>query len=141
MEAKELVVNKELSMKIYYLMDKKPDSLFYWANNVLIQKKGDKYIDVEGFLETYEALAWKDILLYPAYTAGELLEILPNIITKDDKRYFLTITFSPNAGHASYSFCENGIWNHIKGFKNNKIENAIAELLIYLLSNNLMEIK
>lgn len=117
MKLEEQVTSLELSKKLLTL-GVKQNSLFYWAKfnddfNIIQRMKIDGCTVI---LATDEK--------YSAYTASELLELLPN-------------------NHANFYKTEMGYIFSISGEPNtidNNFANCCAKMLVYLIENQLIEV-
>ncbi len=117
------------------------DSLFYWVQ-ITQSYRGNGgrfdcvYVDNEIFdVPDDDSVA--------AFTAGELGEILPSMIVtdKEDPDYALFLEISKDANEdywdVEYSYFE-GAYLFESDFN---LANAMAKMLIYLIENNLVNVK
>lgn len=80
----------------------------------------------------------------PAFTVAELGEMLPRVVTKDEKLYLLT----PSAGGNGLRFIDyvtyhNGVGTFLAAYpyiEGDTEADARAKMLIYLIENNLIEV-
>lgn len=79
------VVNFELSRRLHELGVKK-ESIFYWRDNDGFQDNESDFSLVQGE-KSAECAIW----FCSAYTASELLEMLPSILPGNRQSYFLEI--------------------------------------------------
>jgi hypothetical protein len=136
MNIEDQVTSLELSKRLYEL-EVKQDGFFSWY----YQKHDEEnnfYYGKDGYFEIYYGVQFpsKGYLYYSAFTASELLELLPREI--DDDIGFLQelILIKRN----QYYCVEYYTYNEIDQIDKNP-SNALAKMLIHLIENNLWEIK
>ena len=127
MKIEEQVVSLELATKLKSLRVKQ-DSLFYWGLNDAFPCNNEIIFFVEELIDN----KLKDGG-YSAFTASELLEMLPAEIEdrkihlyKDNDNWIIEYTDGWGAGE------------YIEPFEDNNLCNALAKMLIYLIENNLI---
>jgi hypothetical protein len=142
------VVNLDLSKQLYDLGIKKP-SLFYWQleDQSDIEKYKTEWIVLYGLDENIFRV--EKSIIYPAYLATELLEILPYFINhkNDCPNYYLYISHAILDDvnkikkywigyHSWVPFSE----EKIPSIDDELLPNALAKMLIYLVENKLVEV-
>lgn len=135
MNIESQVTSLELSKKLKDL-GVKQDSLFYWYKNPI------KIIDDTFFIEYEESInvnIYRDypdpIKLYSAYSASELLELLPDKIKIENINYYFDIKKT----HFNYIASYNDLTTLIIDESDKNVCNALAKILIRLIENNLHE--
>jgi hypothetical protein len=127
------VVNLELSKRLHELGIAKC-SIFYWGLG------GDIYPDRAIVLPFSEEEILTYDKRYAAYTASELLEILPPEIEIDKiNRFFIEITRRIIDNNFIVEYTDVDLSCHFEVEKN--ICNALAKMAIYLVESGLMEVK
>lgn len=123
------VVSLELSQELKLLGVKK-ESLFYWLPIDYGSNKKARIVMKGGFNETYHDDA------IPAFTASELLDMLPKEINGDD--YELGCNFSKKMNYVFYYY-ENEIMDELLEQDEN-LCNATAKMLIHLIKRKIIEV-
>ncbi len=130
MKIEQQVTSLELSKRLQKL-EVKQESLFYWwsllKNEYILKIKEELFSKTELFAAVGSC--------YSAFTASELLEMLPVFIQGYNQ---LTIQKCNNGFETFYSCSRTEL-----GFdsKDECLTNSLAKMLIYLLENKLMELK
>jgi hypothetical protein len=130
------VCSLELAKRLKEL-DVKQESLFYWNTDKAFI--GDEHMYVVCFGKTKNIHA---VDMYSAFTSAELGEMLPAIYptNEDDLTCVKDIDGEWSCGYQSYSEGSEDIWI-TKVFFADTESNARAKMLIYLLENNLVNLK
>lgn len=129
MKLEDQVTSLDLSIK-FKKIGIKQESLFYYSFHTINS--------LENSIEDYYLTFGKGYgINCSAFTASELLEILPDTIedpNEDDQRINLTINY-----HILFSI-EYGFHNKMNYIQDKNLCNALAKMLIHLIENKLMEI-
>lgn len=134
MNLESQVTSLEISKKLNEL-EIKQESLFYWEeveeldgssiNNIAYIPRGPKVNFVnESFINGGK------LKFYSAFTASELLELLP--------KQWIRIEFHGTKYHCFYHYMKE---ERLRLEFGNTLPHALSKMLIYLIENNLMEIK
>jgi len=160
MNLSDIVTSLDLSKKLKEL-GVKQESLVYWLNiediihmkvkdngwEIEEDENGKAIIDkIDYRIELGNPLAYNILKenTWSAFTASELLEILPKIIESGDKYhpYQLTIKWELHYSgdmmwHIKYEKYNDGELDYIIYCEN--VSNVLAKMIIYLIENKLME--
>lgn len=142
MEKEDQVVSLEFAKKLEKL-GVKQESLFYWLNIHEDEEDKDEYPDEWILIPSAQRGAGS---FYSAFTVAELGEMLPTVVKKDEKLYYIQCNANGNSlRYMDYTtYDTNGIGTFLRAYplvEANTEANARAKTLIYLLENNLIEIK
>ncbi len=128
MKLEDIVIDFEYAKKLKELRIKQ-ESLFYWQyQNEYDEKFNAKWEIVET--------PFPDEIYLSAFTSDELLEMLPNMI---EEFYDLTIN-KDNYYNVSYTECTHFEIKTIYYEEENKLSNALAKMLIWLIENDYVKI-
>jgi hypothetical protein len=139
MELEQQVTSLELSKRLCEL-GVKQESLFYhhWYKKNRDYERIEHTIEKE-YSESFDDNKWK-FECYAAFTASELLELLPNEISNNDIYYTYLMIFKKNNEYEiRYDSMNIDRISHIKFGRT--LPNALAKMLIYFIENKLLEIK
>jgi len=125
MKLENQVVSLELAKKLKEL-DFKQESLYYWAED-------ENFIVTKDKIENSQD--WRDNYFIPAYTGAEFDEILPDILSRFCKDYYLSSYRYEGVSYCKYED-ERGEDNIIK--KSDTKVNAKAKMAIYLKENKII---
>ena len=137
MNLSEQVTSLELSKRLQEL-GVKQESIWYWTPEYM---KG--IMDGGYFLATKPSPhLGSDREQYSAYTASELLELLPPLITiKPNKKLKLTITKSLLTKGVCVRYREQKKKGKLINIYDMDLSNSLAKMRIYLIENKLLETK
>lgn len=147
MKLEEIVTSLELSKRLSEL-GVKQESLFYWVISItdkifLVSEKNQNYISQSGIC-SYEFGPHHIPIkyFYSAFTASELIELLPqNIIDPEyNETVFLLIDFYNSIKRVMYAHEESESYPFIE-VKGKSLSDCLAEMLIHLIENNLLDPK
>jgi len=132
---KNLGVNQETVFYYEASKDKRQDEEGKWRPTYYDIIARSKH-DITAFAAEY---GYKRFI--SAYTAAELGELLPSSVLKNDKSYRISIVNGNGLKYIDYTAYENGVGTLLYGYpmiEEDTEANARAQMLIYLLENNLL---
>ena len=144
MKLENQVCSLELSKRLKEL-GVKQESLFYYQNQPFNDGTNDIVISIKeiisanngnSIMNTYSMDEF-DEPIYSAFTVSELSEMLPFPFCKDD---FLFISKGPDFYNAYYNHTIHGLSYYGYICKSEKFSDCLANLLISVLENKLMEL-
>ena len=144
MKLSEIVTSLELSLKLKAL-NIEQESLFYWIVNENYSEEPEViYAPTDYIINSKGELEWPRNFpedCYSAYTASELLELLPCSINSwglcTDATSILTNEGIKNLYHITYADYDKKLMNEISDIN---ICNMLAKMLIYLIEEKLIEV-
>lgn len=121
MNLEDQIVSLKLAKELK-ILGVKQGSLFYWYDDLSGYKWGICYTKGKIITDHF----------YSAYTATELLEMLPSYIDID--RYFCLLIKK----YDNFYYCEYS--NHMANSEGAKLADCLAKMLIYLIEDSLIKV-
>lgn len=113
----------------------KKESIFSWYQRLNVLGE-DPYVGITRKAQHNP----KEIMEISAYTASELMEILPSVVDAEGHDVFLCAKKDIINYYVAYCTSD-GDLDIFSDFKDESISNALAKMLIFMVENKLVEVK